>query len=128
MRQFGAQDQAQLAEARRIEAARALREQQDREYAAAIAKDLVHQQIQEQAAQQARERAEFDRHETAEKARAKAELDQRVIALLAAIADGTAGAIDADADMLNSLSSAERRIYTRLRNVNQLTHKVASQG
>lgn len=44
MHQFGARDQAQLAQARRIEAERALRAQQDREYAEGLQQDLKRQQ------------------------------------------------------------------------------------
>ncbi len=130
MRQFGERDRAQLADARELEARRALVAQQDREYAEGLQQDLMHQQQNLAATNIQRiARGSLARKNVKaiqEQVRAKAELDKRVIDLRQAIADKSAGTIEADADMLNALTDKERSIYARLRNAHRLTHKGAS--
>ena len=137
-RQFGARDRAQFEAAQaaarariELEQRRALVAQQDREYAADVAEDLVRGQ-QNRAATNiqriargklARNDVEVMRTQAAKQARAKAELDQRVIALRAAITAGTAGAIGAPAEVVNTLTSAERVLYLRQQNEHRLTRE-----
>ncbi|MES2252769.1 MAG: hypothetical protein V4482_03685 [Pseudomonadota bacterium] len=130
MHQFEARDRAQLVEARRIEADRALRAQQDREYAETLENDR--QLVQRKAAvtkiqriargKLARKHVKTMLTQSQEQARAQAELVQRVTDLRAAIADSTAGAVVADADVLRELTTAEQKSYTRLRNVYSLNN------
>jgi hypothetical protein len=127
MRQFGARDQAQLAEARRIEGERVLIAQQNKEHEEGLLKDREIKSVKTiqriARGSLARKNVQAMRTQAQEKAGAQVELDQRVTVLRAAIVDKTAGTIAADADVLNSLSDAERRSYTRLRNAHLFEQK-----
>ena len=135
MTQFGERDRAAHAaarEAERVEAERrALIAQQDREHAEAAEEDRA-KFLQHSAAttiqrvargSKARKNVQVMRGQATEQTRVQAALEQRVTALRNAIAEGTAGVIAADAEVLHKLSAEENNKYRRQRNAEIFSKK-----